>query len=34
MGIVHMNRVEKNKQARAGEGGFHTQLRLARDGQG
>lgn len=34
MGIVHTNRVEKNKQAKSGEGGYHTQLRLARDGQG
>jgi len=34
MGIVHINRVEKNKQSKSGEGGFHTQLRLARDGQG
>ena len=33
MGLRHVHRVEKNKQAKAGEGGFITVLRLARDGQ-
>jgi len=33
MGIVHTNRVEKKQGGKGGDGGFHTQLRLARDGQ-
>ena len=33
MGIRHHNRVEKNQTAKTGEGGYHTVLRVARDGQ-
>ncbi|MCX5746636.1 MAG: contractile injection system protein, VgrG/Pvc8 family [Proteobacteria bacterium] len=33
MGLRHVHRVEKNKAAKSGDGGFTTLLRLARDGQ-
>lgn len=32
MGIVHTNKVEKRQGGRSGQNGFHTTLRLARDG--